>query len=463
MANGRQSHRTSEIARFAALLTAPTPGLSICSVSGPGGVGKSYLLDAALAEIDPMALGWLVLRCDASSAQARRDFFALLGQLAPRALPPPAAEGTDYFPRLRKVAQAHEALLERVQGELQALDGAPDEVKEAAVALLRAGRRLNRLVPLTRQYLDVGALGTEEDLTGSFDAAWLLMDRLEALRDSHVLPAPVRDALGLSQRGRVRTDLYAVTAEALVGDLTAATVGWKRRKKDFWRITQAPIPGMGRVLLVLDDFEATGPLIEEFVVGALVPELARAPFPVLLLVLGRDDIEAMHPGWAQHCSKHLKERIRVEPFDQQTALALMEAAGIPAQHQPGLFEASQGFPFLLASLIEEWQQGGGSALFLRRFVDRTTRWMSPRERGWFERVCYLPQVDLRTLSWLFPADEARRVQDWFEREASIRDPQAPVFAVRPLIREKLLRYQEVRDPDKHAATLALVARQGAPA
>ena len=75
--------------------------------------------------------------------------------------------------------------------------------------------------------------------------------------------------------------------------------------------------------------------------------------------------------------------------------------------------------------------------------------MSPREREWFLRVCYLENVNVDTLGPLFPGEDVERIQDWFEREASIRDPTAPVFRVRPLIREKVLRYLELRSPSRH--------------
>ena len=47
------------------------------------------------------------------------------------------------------------------------------------------------------------------------------------------------------------------------------------------------------------------------------------------------------------------------------------------------------------------------------------------------------------------------MQDWFEHEASIRDPTAPVFRVRPIIREKVLQYQALRAPARHRELLAL--------
>ena len=97
-----------------------------------------------------------------------------------------------------------------------------------------------------------------------------------------------------------------------------------------------------------------------------------------------------------------------------------------------------------------------SALFAKKFFDRTTRWMSPKERKWFTAVCYLDTINEDTLRLLFPDEDVPLVQDWFEREASVRDPTSPSFQVRPLVREKVLRYLETRSPARRREMLEKV-------
>ena len=79
--------------------------------------------------------------------------------------------------------------------------------------------------------------------------------------------------------------------------------------------------------------------------------------------------------------------------------------------------------------------------------------MTPKEREWFASVCYLDTINEDTLRVLFSKEEVPLVQDWFEREASIRDPAAPSFRMRPLVREKALRYLETRSPSRHCEML----------
>jgi DICT domain-containing protein len=102
--------------------------------------------------------------------------------------------------------------------------------------------------------------------------------------------------------------------------------------------------------------------------------------------------------------------------------------------------------------------GAESALFAKKFFDRTTRWMSSKEREWFTAVCYLDKINEDTLRAVFREEDVPLVQDWFEREASIRDPASRLFQMRPLIREKVLRYLETRSPSRHREMLQKVKR-----
>lgn len=451
MANGVR--RGPEMERLLHFVQNPRGPVSALAVVGPGGVGKSYLLARVLEEAAPGAHGALVLRADGANPQARGDFFGVLGQLAPHVLPRPARPGRDYFPSLRRLERAHRKLVSQARAELAATSGAPPVVKDAALKLLAAGRVLNRTVPRTREFLDLDALPVDDATAAqAFDAAWELARSLDALGDSGVLPGPVRDALGLSLRTRVREDLYAAAAEALVTDLSAAITGWVM--KDAFKVLQARIDGVDRLLLIVDDFEVLAPVLQEFLVGALLPKLAAARFPTSIVLLCRDPLDAMHPAWGQHAGEYLRDTITLRAFSREDALALLRDVGVPDDQLDGLYAATQGFPFLLSLMAEEARSTGESALFLKKFYDRTTRWMSPREREWFERVCYLEVVNLDTLPRVVEPQEAPRVQEWFEREASIRDPSARVFAVRPLIREKCLRYLELRSPSRHRELLA---------
>ena len=441
--------RASEVTRMLEVFREPGPGLSVVGVSGPGGVGKSFLLAHVLDQLEPVKAGYLVLRADGSNPDTRNDFFGVVdAQLFRRSLDAPADAAKDYFPRLREVVAEHRSVTEEALHEL-AKKGAPATVQNAARLLLRTGRVLNTAGSLpSRRMLDVAMSVDDKVIAEGLDVAWDLVRELKGLRDSTKLPGPLRDLFGVTRRNRVKRDLYALTAAEIRTDLSAALAGYERG--DAKKLTQGRIAGLNRLLLVLDDYESSAELLSDFLVGALVPALATAPFQTVLVILGRDDLKATHPGWDQHCRRYVKEQIKLTPFDEKSTFELFAAAGIDPARWPALFEATQGFPFLISLACEEATEAEAeSVVFLRRFYDRTTRWMSERERDWFERVCYLDRVDEDTLCTLFSPDEVAAVQDWFEREPSVRDPAAPFFRVRPMVREKVLRYLEIRRPNRH--------------
>lgn len=442
------AHRPSEAARLRTIITGHREGLAICGISGAGGIGKSYLVEHILSSLEPATAGWMALRADAAQAQARGDFFALVdGQLARQSLASPADPRVDYFPATRRVAEAHRALVARVTKELER-EGAPEDVRRAAVAILKAAHFLNKTIPKTREFVDTVKLNLEPDAVNDrVDEAWDAISALKTLRDSEWLPEVVRNRRGITLASRLKRDLYGVTADAFVSDLSAALPG--QSSNDSFNEAQRPIHGLDRLLLVVDDYEALGATLGDFLISSLIPRLAEAPFATMLIVAGRDDLEDTHPGWGQHCKRYITDQIRLRPFDAETAAQLMAGQGVAEGRRAAIYERTQGFPFLLSLAIEEASGDGASALFLKRFFDRTTRWMSSGEREWFTRTCYLDEVNEDTLRLVVAEEDISAVQDWFEGEASIRDPSAPTFRVRPLIREKVLSYIEVRSPSRH--------------
>ncbi len=452
MTNAADIHRGSEASRLQKVIESAPEGLSIVAVSGPGGVGKTFLVSHVLEAMKPAQLGYLTLGTNAANPETRHDFFGLLESLFRPSLDPPALPNKDYFPRLRAIAGARRKLVQEAVTEM-AKRGAPDAVQQLAKAILRTGRAINTAIPSTRSVVNL--TGLNESLVGeALNTAWDLMGGVKHLQESTSLWAPVRDILQITHKNRLKQDLYGLATTEIRIDLAAALTG---HDDGLNRLVRTPIPGLSRLLLVLDDYEAIQGVLDEFLTGALIPELARAPFRTVFVVLGRDDLETTGPGWAQHCRRHLRDQIRVEPFDRPSANDVFAAAGIPEPRWDALYEATRGYPYLLDFAVEEAadQYAVDSITFLMRFIDRTTRWMTEEERSWFLRICYLDRVNEDTLRALFPNEDVTRIQTWFEKEPSIRDPSAGYFRVRPMVREKVLRYLEMRGPGKHKELLGI--------
>lgn len=439
--------RRSELTRLKKLIEGTkTNGISLCYISGPGGIGKTRLLFEAAAPDWCRENGYLRLMADASNTQVREDLVALVdGQMAPLALPAPARPDHDYFPSTRKLIGVQRGVVQAAEKELENSQE-PAEVKNLIRGLLRTGRAFNKMLPVGGDTLNVVFGTLDHNIDSVVEGVWSTARALDALSTGRMTRRLT---------SRVKDDLYNALAAAYLADLeealaTTSTFAQAIRLKH-------PLEGSYRFLLIIDDFEFLSPILSQFLTGSLIPALSKARFPSLLLIVGRDSPDVTHPSWQQHCSSFVKESIKLASFSKEETFGLLKVSKIRPDRWDEIYLLSMGMPFLLTHFIEEAEDGGESALSLKTFFDRTTRWMSEQEHGWFRVACYLSKINVDILSAFFPAEEARRIQRWFESEASIREPRTVEFTVRPLIRDKVLRYFEIRSPSEYRAMTAKAA------
>lgn len=447
-------HRGSEVARLTRAITEAPAGLTIVSVSGAGGVGKSYLVHHVLDSISARGEDVVVLKVDGSDRQRVHDFVGLVEMLAPRQMAPPAKPKTDHFPSVRDVAEVHRQVLEEADRELEE-SGQPEEVRRAVTSVLRLGHALNQAIPKTKEYMDAAWLGVEKGrLHDGLDRAWDVARNLESLREKTRLPGLIRDGLGISRRNRVKRDLHGVMAEALVHDVRRLANPF--HVKDLLPGRRDDAGAERKVLLWFDDYEAIGPTLGPFLISQLVSRLAsERDQSTVLLIVGRGDLQDMDTSWDQHCERYMLAdgAVRLEPFDRESALAYLAEAAIEGERAERIWESTRGFPFLLSLLVEEEDTEAGRASFLRRFYARTTKWMIPPRHEWFEHTCYLDEVSEDTLEVFFEPGLVGEIWSWFVDEPSICDPAGDHFQVRPLVRDKVLRFLELRSPKTHRERL----------
>jgi hypothetical protein len=452
--------RDNEVARLMEILTKPQGGVNICGISGTGGVGKTFLMDHVMEELGLEKSGYMKLAVDGlSSNNLRGDFIGILDQkLVARPLHAPAKAGRDYFPHIRDLAVAHAKFMEEMEGEIAAsTDLAP--FKGIAAALLRGGQFLNRMVPKSKEYLDLSRLNiSHEDLDKNFDHIVDSMQKMKilAFQEPTYLPQAVRDVLGITMQGRLRRDLHGLAADYLLADISRV-IGEERNDDGGWRQHDFEF---NKLLIVLDDFEVLGPTLGDYVFGALVPKLAAARFTSVIVVIGRDTFQSSNPDWHFKYKRFMRDQIRLFPFKKAEAIEYLATAGITGDEAEEVYKYTEGFPFLMSLVVEERgtledsETGAiGGVDVARQFYDRTVRWMTPQQAEWFSAVVYLDRVNVETLSWFFPNELVPSIQYWFEREASIRDPRAQVFKVKNILRTKVVPYLGTRDPGRHKKML----------
>jgi hypothetical protein len=263
---------------------------------------------------------------------------------------------------------------------------------------------------------------------------------LEALSELRAL----KTSRGFFGRKRARQmvahDPYNSIADAYRGDVQAAII--KYRKKDRMYALPGELKDVNRFLLVVDDFETVSEAIGDFLVESLLRHLQDAPFPVLTVFLGRDNVSEEHTDFDQHFSKAIVRKIRLEPFGFDDAIRYLESAGYDRAKAESIYTKSGGYPFVLSLFAEHRaDKEQQTALFYQRFFERTTHWMTETEKDWLLKLSYLDVVNTGTIEAMLPSVDANVVVEWFRREASVRDTSARHYVVQPFIREMLLTYQ----------------------
>jgi hypothetical protein len=424
--------------------------LTILSIEGSGGIGKTFLLDHVLGRTDLIGQRYLTCRLSGSDVAASSLVRAVVhladGAQAPAVRSKPSGF---YFPMVHLTAKAIESVRRQAITELQ--KRLPDQ-QDAPIYLSRlldlafqAGKRLNDISPATRCHLNFAAVEkTVHDIVPTMKS---LVDKSPQIWQ--------RFGFGLgSLCNAVKENACRPLSDALVGDLSAILHGY--RKRHFWRPTPRKIPGVDRLLLILDDYEALQKTIGEFLVGYLVPALREAEFDTTLLVIGRDRLEASSPRWQQQFAANLLERIELSALSRSELDGLVEAYGVDsAEIKERALKDTQGFPYYVELWMQEAEETKGpprrpSALMLQMFHDRTTRWMNDEEKEWLRQILFLDAVHVRSLErMLTKSDMAKTVFTWFERERSVRDVTSDSFRVREFLRSRLVEYIRVCDPDLH--------------
>jgi hypothetical protein len=451
MASNHFVGRQDEIRRLRDVLRgeARAPGnLTVQSLEGPGGIGKTCLFRHVLETIDLTDRHYLRLTINGNDPDATSLVRALarLAESAEAAALRRRPAGA-YFPSVARVITAIEAV--RAQALKEFEEHHPDD-REGRSFLSRcldrafeAGKSVNDVSPVTRTYLDVRELECCRRLVGEH------LPKMASLRQE--APGPLqRLGLGGSTglRNAVKQNACQPLADALVADLSALLAGYRR--KDWLQPMHRQLKGLRRCFLWLDDYEKLQESLGDFLVGYLLPALRNASFASVVVITGRDQLEATHPAWDQHLKGVLQQRLVLEPLPRHEMDALVESFGVRSpDEKERAWRDTQGFPFYVQLWSEEAASGGRGAVMLKRFHDRTTRWMNDQEKGWLQHALFLDEVNKRSSRGMLGDDqEAAQAFAWFEREGSVRDTGGDKFRVREYLRSRLIDYLRLSDPDR---------------
>jgi hypothetical protein len=412
-------------------------GTALIGLSGPGGIGKSYLLNSALEQHRLSDEGYCRINVDGRDRAILGDFIKVIDLLFAPVRLENIESAHDYFPRTRQLIRKYRALEKAVEKGLQQDKTLSPGIRECVTVLLKSGAWVNRVSSKTREWIDFDKIAKSAD-PEMLEKSWAVVDSVQrSIQGSSpsALPGPIQDLIGATYGRRLRTDLFGLLAEEYVADLHAALSGYRRR--DILRLTHPRIPDRHALLLILDDFEVLGKVVAEFVVANLLPALNNAAFPTIAIVVGRDDMQDAHIGFQHHHAGKIIGSQRLQKLPRDVATRMFIEAGYTAVEAARKTEETEGYPFLVATLCESKER---TVTFYRRFFDRTTRWMSEQEKAWVIPLAYLDRITEESIAVMLPDTNAKQVMAWFTTEASIRDPEASWFVISPFIRNMLLEY-----------------------
>lgn len=443
--------RQEAVRRLSALLAGrerTSTKLTVQSIEGPGGIGKTCLFSHVLDTTDLADQNYLTLRIDGNDPAAGsvvRSVARMVDSAKAEAIRgrPPGY----YFSSVDRVTKAIETIRSDAVAEFKKRqpnnDGSQETLSRYLDLTIAMGKRLNEVFPATKKYVKASEIERDRKLLEA------TIPTLVSLREDS---ARFWERMGLggstALRNAIKENALRPIADALVSDLSAILSGYRGQDKK--KPTHSKVVGIDRLLLIVDDYEMLQETLGEFLVGHLLPLLRSAEFQSSVIIVGRDQLEVTHPAWDQHFKGNVQKRITLDPLSRPEMDQLVESYGIGSvDEKDRAWRDTQGYPFYVQLWIEEAESGGRSAIMLKRFHDRTTRWMGEREKRWLQHTLFVSEVNIRTLRAMLGNDEeAEDAFRWFEHEGSVRDTVGNSFRVREYLRSRLVDYLRASDPDR---------------
>lgn len=421
--------------------------LSIQSIEGPGGIGKSALLEHVMRSADLSQRKYLILKINGND-ESTRNIFSTINSMINNANYPIKLQipSSSYFPSVAQVSACYDEIQIEAQKELSSKDieiepHALSRVLDVAFSL---GGALNEISPKTKDYLDAAKLGKHKT---NFDL--FFREANVFVREAPSILEQLGVGTNTSLRNEIRTNALIPLANAFFKDLNTIFNGYER--SGIFQPSQPKLKDVDNLLLIIDDYETTKQALEEFLISHLLEKLKTADFNTVVLILGRDDIKNTHPGWDQHFDYNLEKSIKLLPFSESelNKLLIMNNV-IETTEIDRAWRETQGYPFLVQLWLEEFENGGRSAPLLKRFYERTTRWMNEEQKKWLSYAIFMAEVNRNTFqAALGDLNEGDRAWQWFENEGSVRDTRGLPYRVNEYIRSRIDDYLKITDPENY--------------
>lgn len=418
-----------------------SPSLMILSIDGPGGVGKSTLISMAEASINYNKLNALRLYIDAS--ESMESILDVVNKI----LKSVKYEAANRYSRdnivMVKTESALEAADEIYKDACKEMSGKidPQVIYSGYKKLISLGKSLNNFSKKSKEYVDFCKLESTSD--GVKNIADIIafnneypnfLEKLGVYSESKKL------------RNKLRTNALDEFSVSLKKDLDIILAGYDL--KDITKPLPEKISGCDRLIMFIDDYEKINSVTDGFVVKYLLPALSKAKFQVSVIISGRDELTATDSEWDQHFKANMADPIDLGPLSKSEIKEIAIAENVDPD---ALWKDTGGYPYFIQLWIESRNRGGETVISLKKFYERTTKWMTDEQKKWLDSCIFIDKINLDTLEdFMGSSEEAENVLNWFKNEASIRDTKTRWFSVRSYIRIRLKDYLEINSPRKFA-------------
>lgn len=434
--------------------------LVVQSIEGPGGIGKSALLQHALETADIARKKYLVLRISGNEIANKNTFAAvnkmIAGATSRQSLTKPTSS---YFTRVAEISATNEKLRAEIHAEIENIkEDKPDldvvlKLFDIASSL---GQSVNEISPKTKEYFNGGQLKKHLPNIESFYKTSKVL-----LKETPSLLEKIGIGSLSTQRNALRENALSPLGDALYSDLTAILSGYE--SSETFKASQPKLKEIDRLLLIVDDYETTKDELGEFLTGSFLNQLKESSFETVAIILGRDDILNTHPAWDQHFSSNLVNSIKLAPLTREEMDELVDVhREVSKSEKDRAWSDTLGYPFLVHLWVAEAENGGRSATSLMRFHQRTTRWMNESQKRWLDYAIFMPQINKENFQIVLSnKEEGTKAWAWFENEGSVRDTKSEVFKVNEYLRSRLEEYLRITDPEAHQRIQSAAKKVGA--
>ena len=378
--------------------------LTVLPIYGPGGVGKSSLMHMAEGTVNYREQRSIRIHIDGSTTvKSLQDFverivFAVKADAMQRF-------GRDEvtLPETEAALGALRDILAKAEEEITSGDA--DTIRKLIEAGLRMGKALNKISKKSKESIDFEKAEEALDVLKPDETILTLQKELPNIANKLGIGARAKNL-----RNSLRENAARTLAVALVKDLTVLLAGYSL--KDSAKPMPEKIVGCDTLTMILDDYEHLVEFAGPFVVSYLLPQLKDSKVTgAVVVVSGRDDVRDTDPSWEQHLQSNLLPGIDVGPLTESEIAKIAESENVNPQQ---LWADTEGYPYFIQLWIEAFKSGE-SALSLKRFYVRTTRWMNAQQQEWLKYCVVLDSVNLDTLTTLTGSrKDATRILEWFK-------------------------------------------------